>query len=334
MSVNFPTMPKANAKLPLKAIVLAVSLAAVVAATNAAMFRIAQNEVGYVTRFGKVLKPEAGPLQPGLHFKVPLVDDRDTIPVSTDTFKMAAMKAFTRDTQEVTLQVSLTYNVPPSSAYHLLYEVGRSGNVDISHNLDAVASDRVRSVISRRDVTDIAGEGREKIIGEIKATIAEELKRLFQINVQDVQIPVLDFSSQYKEAVNKSTLARAQRLQAEQDRERAKVEAETVIVRAKGDAESAYAKAEGAARAQLTRAKAEAEGTKLRGDAEASAIHAKIEAAGGVDGYAHQLQAQAMLNWKGEVPQISTGGGNGNGAQMPLILPLNFGAKTAPETAK
>ena len=332
MSVEFQTLPRAKHNYLGKMIVLAVSLAALVAATNYAMFRIAQNEVGYVTRFGKVLKPEAGPLQPGLHFKVPLIDDPDTISVSTDTFKMATMKAFTRDTQEVTLQVSLTYNVPPSSAYHLLYEVGRSGNVDISHNLDAVASDRVRSVISRRDVTDIAGEGREKIIGEVKSTIADELKRLFQINVQDVQIPVLDFSTLYKDAVNKSTLARAQRLQAEQDRERAKVEAQTVIVRAKGDAESAYAKAEGAARAQLTQAKAEAEGTKLRGEAEASAIHAKIEAAGGVDGYAHQLQAQAMLNWKGEVPQISTGGGgNGGGAQMPLIIPLSLGGKTAVE---
>ncbi len=46
------------------------------------------------------------------------------------------MKAFTRDTQEVMLQLSLTYNVPPASAYHLLYEVGRAGNVDIAHNLE------------------------------------------------------------------------------------------------------------------------------------------------------------------------------------------------------
>jgi hypothetical protein len=51
--------------------------------------------------------------------------------------------------------------------------------------------------------------------------------------------PTLDFSTQYKEAVNRATLARAQRVQAEQDRERAKVEAETIIVKAKGEADSA-----------------------------------------------------------------------------------------------
>jgi regulator of protease activity HflC (stomatin/prohibitin superfamily) len=40
------------------------------------------------------------------------------------------------------------------------------------------------------------------------------------------------------------------------------------------------------------------------GEADASAIRAKIEAAGGVDGYTRKLQAQAALNWKGGLPQI------------------------------
>jgi regulator of protease activity HflC (stomatin/prohibitin superfamily) len=176
----------------------------------------------------------------------------------------------------------------------------------------------VRSVVSRRDVTDLAGEGREKILYEIKATVASELKRLFKVEVQDVQIPALDFSSQYKEAVNRATLARAQRVQSEQERERARINAETVVVKAKGEADSQYAKAEGLARAQLAQGRAEAEATKLRGEAEATAIRVKVEAAGGVDGYARQLQAQALLNWKDDVPRISGTGG----AQFPVILPL------------
>jgi modulator of FtsH protease HflC len=289
---------------------------------SGSFYRVPQNEVAYLTRFGKVVDPQAGPILPGLHFKVPFADEADTVSISTDTIKMREMKAFTRDTQEVILQVSVTYNVPPSSAYHLLYEVGRSGNIDIAHNLDAVSNDRVRSIVSQRDVTEIAGEGREKIIAEIKSVITTELNRLFKVAVLDVQIPLLDFSTQYKEAVNRSTLARAQRLQAEQDRERAKVEAETVIVKAKGDAESQYARAEGEARARLTQAKAEAESTKLRGEADAIATRVKIEAAGGIDGYVRQVQAQAATNWKGDVPQVSTG--NGGGAQVPLLLPIQL----------
>src|SRR5262245_61270413 len=245
------TMPVPTMRLGRRALLLGSSLIALVAVANGSWFRVRQNEVAYVTRFGKVVNGQAAPLQPGLHFKVPFADEADTISVSTDTVKMPAMKAFTRDTQEVALQLSLTYNVPPASAYHLLYEVGRAGNIDITHNLEAVASDRMRSIVSRRDVTEIAGEGREQVVDEIKTVVAVELKRLFLVEVQDVQIPVLDFSNQYKEAVNRATLARAQRVQAEQDRERAKVEAETVVVKAKGEADSQFARAEGAALAQI-----------------------------------------------------------------------------------
>jgi modulator of FtsH protease HflC len=318
------TMPALTMRLGSRTLLLGVSLIALAAIANGSSFRVRQNEVAYVTRFGQVVNGQTGPLQPGLHFKVPFADAADTISVSTDTVKMSVMRAFARDTQEVTLQLSVTYNVPPVSAYHLLYEVGRAGNVDIAYNLEAVANDRMRSIVSRRDVTEIAGEDRERIVDEIKAVVAAELKRLFRVEVEDVQIPLMDFSNQYKEAVNRATLARAQRVQAEQDRERARVEAETVVVKAKGEADSQYARAEGQARAQLVQARAEAEATKLRGEADATAIRAKIEAAGGVDGYTRQLQAQASLNWKGNLPQIM-GAGSG---QFPLILPLQLDEKS------
>jgi regulator of protease activity HflC (stomatin/prohibitin superfamily) len=316
MSLTFPTPPQALRR----GIGVGLVSAFAVAAVAGSLFRVQQNEVAYVTRFGKVIAPEAGPLLPGLHFKLPVVDQADQISVSTDTIRFGAMRAFTRDTQEVSLQVSVTYRVPPAAAYHLLYEIGRSGNIDIVHNLEAVANDRVRSLVSRRDVTEIAGEGRERIIEEIKAVISSELDRLFRIEVQDVQIPQLDFSNQYKDAVNRATLARAQRVQAEQDRERARVEAETVIVRAKGEADSQVARAEGEARARIAQARAEAEGTRLRGEAEASAIKVKIEAAGGVDGYVRQVQAQAALNWRGQVPQVAAG----VGGQIPVVLPFKL----------
>jgi hypothetical protein len=76
--------------------------------------------------------------------------------------------------------------------------------------------------------------------------------------------------------------------------------------------------------AQLAQAKAEAEATKLRGDADAAALRVKIDAAGGVDGYTRQLQAQAALNWKGNVPHIMAGGS----AQLPMIVPLQVEGKT------
>src|SRR5262245_40895709 len=115
------TMPVPTQRLSRRMLLLAASAIAIAIVANRSWFPVRQNEVAYVTRFGKVVNSQTGPLQPGLHFKLPLVDEADRISVSTDTVQMPVMKAFTRDTQEVTLQLSVTYNVPPAAAYHLLY---------------------------------------------------------------------------------------------------------------------------------------------------------------------------------------------------------------------
>lgn len=58
-----------------RVLLLGASLIALAAIANASWFRVRQNEVAYVTRFGQVVNPQAGPLQPGLHFKLPLADE-------------------------------------------------------------------------------------------------------------------------------------------------------------------------------------------------------------------------------------------------------------------
>ena len=123
-----------------------------------AYFVVPQTDVAFVKRFGKVVEPQSGPVQPGLHFKVPFVDAPDLIRITTDTFELPEKKAFTRDTQEITLRVGVTYRVPVTAAYHLLYEIGKAGNVDIHTNIILLSNEVVREVLSKHSVTEIAGE--------------------------------------------------------------------------------------------------------------------------------------------------------------------------------
>ena len=308
---------------------------------------IPQTDVGYLVRFGKVANAQAGPLTPGLHFKMPFVDSADLLRVTTDTFELPEKKAFTRDTQEITLRVGVTYRIPPTAAYHLLYEIGKAGNVDIHSNIILLSNEVVREVLSKHSVTEIAGEQRESVVGEIKTKLSDVLARLLLIEVSAVQLNSLDFSSQYKDAINQATLARTRTLAAQQDLERAQVEAQTRITQAKAEADSQAARAEGQARAHLAQAKAEAEGnlararseadgsllkakadseaTRLRGEAEAAATRARIDASGGTDNYVRQIDAQSKLRWNGQVPQFMLGGAGGPGSAptMPIVLPIN-----------
>ena len=329
----------------------AIGIAAVIFLLGS-YYIVPQTDVAYVKRFGKVVDSQTGPIGPGLHFKLPLIDEPDMLRMTTDTFELPEKKAFTRDTQEITLRVGVTFRVPSTAAYHLLYEIGKAGNVDIHSNIILLSNETVREVLSKHSVTEIAGEQRETVVGEIKAKLADVLARILQIEVSAVQLNSLDFSPQYKEAINQATVARTRTFAAQQDAERAKVEAETRITQARAEADSQAARADGQARAQLAqakaeadgnfararaeadgnllKAKAEAEGIRLRGEGEAQATKARLEAAGGTDAYVRQVDAQAKLKWTGAVPQFMLGGGAGPGApSMPIVLPI-----TAPPPAR
>jgi modulator of FtsH protease HflC len=335
-----PTFPSVGRKL----IPAAIGAAVVLLALSGSYFVVPQTDVAFVKRFGKVINPQDGPLQPGLHLKVPFIDDPDLISTTTDTFELPEKKAFTRDTQELTLRVGVTYRVPTNAAYHLLYEIGRAGNIDIHNNIILLSNEVVREVLSKHNITEIAGEQREMVVAEIKSRLTDVLASLLRIEISSVQINSLDFSPQYKDAINQASLARTKTVAAQQDAERAKVEAQTRVTQAKAEADAQAARADGQARAQLTQAqaeangnlararaeaegnlakvKAEAEGLKLRGESQAAATHARIEAAGGVDNYMRQLDAEAKLRWKGEVPQFVMGGTGPGAASTPIVVPV------------
>jgi membrane protease subunit HflC len=327
-----------------------IGLAAVGMATGS-YYVVPQTDIAFIKRFGKVVDPQAGPLQPGLHFKMPFIDEPDLIRITTDTFELPEKKAFTKDTQEITLRVGVTYRVSTTATYHLLYEIGKAGNVDIHSNIILLSNEVVREVLSKHTITEIAGEQREQVVTEIKGEMSDVLASILQIEVSAVQINSLDFSPQYKDAINQATLARTKTLAAQQDAERAKVEAQTRVIQAKAEADAQAARADGQGRAQLIQAQAEANGNlararadaegnllkakadaealRLRGEGDAAATRARIEAAGSADNYIRQIDAQSKLRWNGQVPQFMLGGAGTNAPTMPIILPMQ-GPAAAP----
>src|SRR5215471_1047201 len=342
--MGLPQLAATSAATSTRWVIPAVIGLAAVGLASASYFVVPQTDIGFVRRFGKVIDPQAGPLQPGLHFKMPFIDDADLIRITTDTFELPEKKAFTKDTQEITLRVGVTYRVPTAAAYHLLYEIGKAGNVDIHSNIILLSNEVVREVLSKHSVTEIAGEQREMVVSEIKGRLSDVLASILRIEVSAVQINSLDFSPQYKDAINQATVARTKTFAAQQDAERAKVEAQTRVTQAQAEADAQAARADGQARAQfaqaqaeangnlarakaeaegnLLKAKADAEGLRLRGEGEAAATRARIEAAGGTDNYIRQIDAQSKLRWNGQVPQFVLGGNGANAPTMPIILPM------------
>ncbi len=62
----------------------------------------------------------------------------DKLQVSIDTFRIDNLRVYTVDNQSVQISVGVTYRIPKDAVLKLLYQVGRSGNVDINRNIEQI----------------------------------------------------------------------------------------------------------------------------------------------------------------------------------------------------
>ena len=267
---------------------------------NDVFFTIGPNERGFVVQFGRVVDPGKQPLKPGLHTKMPLISRVDRLPVSIDVLDLGNVEAFTKDAQKITLHITMTSQVPDEAVYHLLYEVGRAGNQDLHRNYTTIIADRLRTVVGRHEINDIAGADRQNIIDEIRAALARDLTALFGITVDSVQSALVAMPPSYAQAIEAAMQARTQRQAAEQNQLRSRIEAETAKVRAEGEANAAIEAARGESQSRLLRAQAEAQAIRLRGQADADAALALAKA---LETNANLVALRTAERWDGKLPQ-------------------------------
>ena len=165
------------------------------------------------------------------------------------------------------------------------------------------------TIFGREDVLNIATE-RERIIGEMKAVIAQDLRRLFGIELVDLQIIGFRFSPGYERAVDENTLAKTNAYRAEQILKQKQIEAQQAAAEARGLADAAIEKARGQSQSTLLNAAADARATEIQAGADAAAIKLRIDATGGVDGYSKVMAADTLRRWNGQTPQTVFGAGS------------------------
>lgn len=281
-------------------LLLGAAVLAALAAAQGSWFTVGQNERAFVRQFGRVVDQDAGPIGPGIHFKQPFFTTVDRLPVSITVLDAGNIDAFTRDAQKIGLHVTVTTQVPDAAVYHLLYEVGRAGNVDLEHSYVTIVSDRVRTVVGRHEINAIAGADRQEILDETRAALSRDLAALFGIRVDSVQTALVAMPSSYAAAIESAMQARTQRQAAEQNQARAQIEAVTAKVRAAGDADAQIEAARGQSQSSLLRADAEAQATRLRGQAEADSATALARA---LSTNANLVALRTAERWNGQLPQ-------------------------------
>lgn len=185
-------------------------------------------ERGVLLQFGSL----QGVLEPGMHLRMPIVQNVITMDVKIQKEQIEA-NAASKDLQSIHATVALNYNIDPASVGKLYQEVGEDYKNRI---IDPTIQESVKAATAKYTAEELITK-RESVKDEIKNNLSERLKST-HIVVDDFSIVNFDFSDEFNRAIESKQTAVQQALKAENDLRRIEIEAKQQIEKAKADAES------------------------------------------------------------------------------------------------
>lgn len=219
---------------------------------SSGLYTIDQAHRGLIQRFGRYKKF----VEPGLHFKIPLIDKVIRRDIREDTVEIRPQPVITKDNVEILVDGVFWCRVNPNetAVKKSFYEID-----DYIYALKKLTHTNLREEYGKMDF-DEALTSREQV-GQSLIKILHEKAKHWGIDVTAVEIQTIDPPSDIKKAMHKEKTAEQER------RARRK--------RALGEKEAAEQEKE----AEILRAEGESQGIKLKAEAEAKSIKQVSEAA-------------------------------------------------------
>lgn len=192
---------------------------------------IAKVDAGHqavVYQFGAI----KGQLSEGVNFIAPW---RDTVDANIQTQKeqFKGLEAFSKETQDVFVTLTLNYNVSPDAIQTLYRQVGPG-------YFDRLVPNRINQIVKDTTVkysaVDIA-PNREKIRKDIKDRLKAELAP-YSVNVVDVNIDNISFSKAFTASIEQKQIATQDALREQARVQQAQAQAEQVVATARGNAKA------------------------------------------------------------------------------------------------
>ena len=173
----------------------------------------------------------------------------------------APVEARTIDGQEVTIDVTILYNINRDDESLRTFHV-RWGDRYVNDFIRPTARSVVREAVARFRAEDIYGEGRTEMEEAMEELMRARIEREGFI-LTDLLVRGVQFSEQFAQSVEDKLVAEQQAQQAAFQVQQEQQRAEQIRVRAQGARDAAIAEAEGRARATILQAEAEAEALRL-----------------------------------------------------------------------
>src|SRR5216684_3487725 len=230
-------------------------------------YTVDQTERGVLLRNGAVI----GTAQPGLGFKVPLIDGVE--------------------------KISVNLRASPDKVSDLYAKFGLLDTA-VNQVVSPVVNQQVKVVFGRYTAVKAIQE-RGALNSSIKDAITDTLKYDPMIIIESVQLENIEFSANYLHSIEQRMLAEVEVQKLQQNAEREKVQAQITVTQANAKANAVRAEAQANADATRLNGEARASNIKITGEAEAAAIEARAKALGTNPNLVTLVQAE---KWNGVLP--------------------------------
>jgi len=223
---------------------------------------VREDQTGLVLNLGKVVRTD---IEPGLHFKVPLVETVRVFDRRFQVLDTAPARYFTAEQKDVSVD---------------FFAIGRIANVGdyfratggdsrlANARLAPIITDSLRNQINSRTLQQLVSGDRSELIADQLSAINEAVKTL-GMEIIDLRIKQIDLPTDSQIILDVYERMRAQRRQ-EAAKLRAEGEEQSITIRAEADRESTVIVAEAERDAQQMRGE---------GDSQAAAIYGRAGSA-------------------------------------------------------
>ena len=222
-------------------------------------FTVAQTEQALVLRFGEPVEGRGLVTEPGLHFKIPLIENVVTRSNQILNLESPNQEVLASDNTRIQVDAFLRYKITDLLKFYQSVQTVDRANGQLGYILNSA----IRRVLGEADLSQIVRDQRAALMEKIRVEVNGQTERL-GIDAVDVRIRRADLPQQISEQVY-------QRMNSERAREaaeyRAKGNEESQTIKAKADRDVVVLLGNAQQTADQTRGEGEAERNKIFAEA-------------------------------------------------------------------
>ncbi|MFL6821373.1 MAG: protease modulator HflC [Xanthobacteraceae bacterium] len=220
------------------------------------LFTVYQTRQALVVRLGEPVRVIT---EPGLHYKIPLIDSVITIDKRILDLENPAQEVIASDQKRLVVDAFARYRIRDVLKFYQTV-----GNVEFANSqLSILLNSALRRVLGEATLTQVVRDQREHLMGRVREQLNTEAQG-YGIAVVDVRIRRADLPEQNSQAVY-------QRMQTERQQEAAQYRAEGAQraqeIRAKSDRDVTVLLAEAQSKGERTRGEGDGERNRIFADA-------------------------------------------------------------------